>query len=100
MDVHAFAYIPRTGLASMLDRVADMVCSRGRPRPFPLPDPTPPACPTPVSRCLVAQVLDFGLLIEGHSDEELPERMLGCVRLSKMDLQDTSAIPELELPPL
>jgi len=31
-------------------------------------------------------VFDFGFVIEGHSDFELPENMLGAVRLSKLDL--------------
>jgi len=36
-------------------------------------------------------VFDFGFVIEGHSDFELPENMLGAVRLCKLDLQQ--AIP-------
>jgi hypothetical protein len=31
-------------------------------------------------------VLDVGFVIEATSDHELPERILGCVRLVKLDL--------------
>jgi hypothetical protein len=36
-------------------------------------------------------VIDVCVCLEGHSDDELPERALGCVRISKMDLR--SALP-------
>lgn len=32
-------------------------------------------------------VVDFGFVIQGESDAELPERILGCVRLAKIDVQ-------------
>ena len=38
-------------------------------------------------------VFDFGFVIEGHSDFELPENMLGAVRLSKMDLSLAKPFP-------
>jgi hypothetical protein len=31
-------------------------------------------------------VLDVGFVVEGHGDHELPERILGCVQLIKLDL--------------
>ena len=38
-------------------------------------------------------VFDFGFVIEGHSDFELPENMLGAVRLSKLDLSLAKTFP-------
>lgn len=32
-------------------------------------------------------VVDCGLVLEGQADEELPEQILGCVRLCKLDLE-------------
>jgi hypothetical protein len=32
-------------------------------------------------------IIDFGFVLEGHRDEELPEQILGCVRLGQVDLQ-------------
>ena len=31
-------------------------------------------------------IVDFGLVVEGQTDDELPERILGCVRLCKIDV--------------
>lgn len=38
-------------------------------------------------------VFDFGFVIEGHSDFELPENMLGAVRISKLDLSLAKKFP-------
>lgn len=38
-------------------------------------------------------VFDFGFVIEGHSDFELPENMLGAVRISKLDLTLAKPFP-------
>lgn len=38
-------------------------------------------------------VFDFGFVIEGHSDFELPENMLGAVRFSKLDLTQAMKFP-------
>lgn len=38
-------------------------------------------------------VFDFGFVIEGHSDFELPENMLGAVRISKLDLSLAKPFP-------
>jgi hypothetical protein len=38
-------------------------------------------------------VWDFGFLVEGHSDFELPENMLGAVRLSKLDVVLAKVFP-------
>lgn len=39
-------------------------------------------------------VLDVGFLIEAHTDEELPEVMLGCMRWSRVDLECAPPFPE------
>jgi len=31
-------------------------------------------------------IVDFGFVLEGQDDEELPEQILGCVRLAKVDV--------------
>ncbi|KAF0686207.1 Aste57867_21993 [Aphanomyces stellatus] len=33
-------------------------------------------------------VVDFGFVLEGQEDDELPEQILGCVRLCKVDLKN------------
>lgn len=38
-------------------------------------------------------IFDFGFVIEGHSDFELPENMLGAVRFSKLDLSLAKVFP-------
>ncbi len=37
-------------------------------------------------------VVDFGFVIEGQEDAELPEQMLGCVRLCKIDVRQALEI--------
>ncbi|RHZ06188.1 hypothetical protein DYB26_014586, partial [Aphanomyces astaci] len=33
-------------------------------------------------------VVDFGFVLEGQDDDEVPEQILGCVRLCKVDLKN------------
>ncbi|ETO17286.1 hypothetical protein RFI_20039, partial [Reticulomyxa filosa] len=41
-------------------------------------------------------VYDIGFVIEGHSDDELPERILCCARISRIGIKQASSFP-LEL---
>ena len=43
-----------------------------------------------------SMVIDVCICLEGHTDEELPERALGCVRISKMDLRCALAVGQPE----
>lgn len=36
--------------------------------------------------------VDFGLVLEGQDDDELPEQVLGCVRLCKIDVMQAPHI--------
>ena len=40
-------------------------------------------------------VIDLGFVIEGTETEELPECVLGCVRLCRLDLSKTTAYSEM-----
>ncbi|RHY32066.1 hypothetical protein DYB32_002895 [Aphanomyces invadans] len=33
-------------------------------------------------------IVDFGFVLEGQEDDEVPEQILGCVRLCKVDLKN------------
>lgn len=54
-----------------------------------------------VAGAIKSLVFDIGIVLEGHTDEELPERLLGSARLNRLDLSaaitlDTSAeIPQV-----
>ncbi|CAH0482267.1 unnamed protein product [Peronospora belbahrii] len=37
-------------------------------------------------------VLDFGFVLEGQEDDELPEQILGCVRLCKVDVRSAPSL--------
>ena len=38
-------------------------------------------------------VFELAIVIEGHADDELPEAILGCARLSRLDLERAVALP-------
>jgi len=44
---------------------------------------------------LSSVIFDFGFVIQGNEDEELPEQMLGCSRLSKLSLSQAVHISKL-----
>ncbi|GMF35365.1 unnamed protein product [Phytophthora fragariaefolia] len=37
-------------------------------------------------------ILDFGFVLEGQEDNELPEQILGCVRLCKVDVRQAPSL--------
>lgn len=39
--------------------------------------------------------VDLGFVIEGRTEDELPEQMLGCVRLHKIDALLAPTLPSL-----
>jgi hypothetical protein len=43
-----------------------------------------------------ALCIDLGFVIQGEEDEELPEHILGCVRLSRLDLSLPGEIQDVE----
>ena len=38
-------------------------------------------------------IFDYAFVIEGHSDSELPEQILGCVRMSKLNVMQAPEFP-------
>lgn len=42
-------------------------------------------------------VIELGVVLEGHSEEELPECLLGTVRLTNLDLKVTTLAPVREV---
>ncbi|EEY54261.1 uncharacterized protein PITG_07868 [Phytophthora infestans T30-4] len=62
VDVHAFSYIARRGIHSLIDKTARLV-------------------------------IDVAFVIQGETDEELPEQVLGCCRLDRVNIQKAVDLP-------
>jgi len=62
VDVHAFSYIARRGIHSLIDKTSRLV-------------------------------IDVAFVIQGETEEELPEQVLGCCRLDRINVQKAVALP-------
>ncbi|EGZ07681.1 hypothetical protein PHYSODRAFT_528193, partial [Phytophthora sojae] len=62
VDVHAFSYIARRGIHSLIDKTSKLV-------------------------------IDVAFVIQGETEEELPERVLGCCRLDRVNVQKAVDLP-------
>ncbi|KAL4118146.1 hypothetical protein PRIC2_010473 [Phytophthora ramorum] len=62
VDVHAFSYIARRGIHSLIDKTSRLV-------------------------------IDVAFVIQGETDDELPEQVLGCCRLDRVNVQKAVDLP-------
>ncbi|KAG6622830.1 uncharacterized protein IUM83_09070 [Phytophthora cinnamomi] len=62
VDVHAFSYIARRGIHSLIDKTSKLV-------------------------------IDVAFVIQGETEDELPERVLGCCRLDRVNVQKAVNLP-------
>ncbi|KAG6965957.1 hypothetical protein JG687_00005122 [Phytophthora cactorum] len=62
VDVHAFSYIARRGIHSLIDKTSRLV-------------------------------IDVAFVIQGETEEELPEQVLGCCRLDRVNVQKAVDLP-------
>ncbi|ETM53158.1 hypothetical protein L914_03360 [Phytophthora nicotianae] len=62
VDVHAFSYIARRGIHSLIDKTSRLV-------------------------------IDVAFVIQGETEEELPEQVLGCCRLDRVNVQKAADLP-------
>lgn len=62
VDVHAFSYIARRGIHSLIDKTSRLV-------------------------------IDVAFVIQGEAEEELPEQVLGCCRLDRVNVQKAEDLP-------
>eukprot|EP00644_Phytophthora_capsici_P016492 jgi/Phyca11/509971/fgenesh2_kg.PHYCAscaffold_52_\ len=62
VDIHAFSYIARRGIHSLIDKTSKLV-------------------------------IDVAFVIQGETEEELPEQVLGCCRLDRVNVQKAADLP-------
>uniref|UniRef100_A0AAV1UVI1 PH domain-containing protein n=1 Tax=Peronospora matthiolae TaxID=2874970 RepID=A0AAV1UVI1_9STRA len=62
VDMHAFSYVARRGIYSLLDKTSRLV-------------------------------IDFAFVVQGETDEELPEQVLGCCRLNRINVHQAGELP-------
>ncbi|RMX69094.1 hypothetical protein DD238_001924 [Peronospora effusa] len=62
IDIHAFSYIARRGIHSLIDKTSRLV-------------------------------IDLAFVIQGEAEDELPEQVLGCCRLDRINVQKAVDLP-------
>ncbi|CAI5742517.1 unnamed protein product [Hyaloperonospora brassicae] len=62
VDMHAFSYMARQGIYSLLDKTSRLV-------------------------------IDLAFVLQGETDDELPEQVLGCCRLDHVSVQEAAELP-------
>ncbi|KAL3669141.1 hypothetical protein V7S43_005525 [Phytophthora oleae] len=62
VDIHAFSYIARRGIHSLIDKTSKLV-------------------------------IDVAFVIQGETEDELPEQVLGCCRLDRVNVQKAADLP-------
>ena len=62
IDIHAFSYIARRGIHSLLDKTSRLV-------------------------------IDLAFVIQGEAEDELPEQVLGCCRLDRINVHKAVHLP-------
>uniref|UniRef100_M4BBD1 PH domain-containing protein n=1 Tax=Hyaloperonospora arabidopsidis (strain Emoy2) TaxID=559515 RepID=M4BBD1_HYAAE len=62
VDMHAFSYVARRGIYSLLDKTSRLV-------------------------------IDFAFVVQGETDEELPEQVLGCCCLDRINVHQAGELP-------